>query len=52
MKRTEIIRLQHEAVFAEMGVIVKEDEDKVVVFSSKKVHSIFPLGFPHRNICN
>jgi kinesin family protein 1 len=35
-----MIRLQREAVFAEMGVAVKEDGDTVGVFSPKKVHSI------------
>lgn len=40
MKRTEMIRLQREAVFAEMGVAVKEDGDTVGVFSPKKVSSI------------
>lgn len=37
MKRTEAIRLQREAVFAEMGVAVKEDGITVGVFSPKKV---------------
>lgn len=37
LKRTEMIRLQREAVFAEMGVAVKEDGDTVGVFSPKKV---------------
>ena len=32
-----MIRLQREAVFAEMGVAVKEDGDTVGVFSPKKV---------------
>uniref|UniRef100_W4VRN8 Kinesin-like protein unc-104 n=1 Tax=Corethrella appendiculata TaxID=1370023 RepID=W4VRN8_9DIPT len=36
LKRTEQIRLQREAVFAEMGVAVKEDGDTVGVFSPKK----------------
>jgi hypothetical protein len=35
-----MIRLQREAVFAEMGVAVKEDGDTVGVFSPKKVSSI------------
>lgn len=38
LKRTEMIRLQREAVFAEMGVAVKEDGDTVGVFSPKKVY--------------
>jgi kinesin family protein 1 len=42
LKRTEMIRLQREAVFAEMGVAVKEDGDTVGVFSPKKV---FPSCF-------
>jgi kinesin family member 1 len=37
LKRTECIRLQREAVFAEMGVAVKEDGKTVGVFSPKKV---------------
>lgn len=37
LKRTEMIRMQREAVFAEMGVAVKEDGDTVGVFSPKKV---------------
>lgn len=37
LKRTEAIRLQREAVFAEMGVAVKEDGITVGVFSPKKV---------------
>ena len=39
LKRTEAIRLQREAVFAEMGVAVKEDGITVGVFSPKKVFS-------------
>lgn len=35
LKRTEQIRLQREAVFAEMGVAVKEDGNTVGVFSPK-----------------
>lgn len=38
LKRTEEIRIQREAVFAEMGVAVKEDGDTVGVFSPQKVH--------------
>lgn len=42
LKRTEEIRIQREAVFAEMGVAVKEDGDTVGVFSPQKVNiSIF-----------
>uniref|UniRef100_T1HYD7 Kinesin-like protein unc-104 n=1 Tax=Rhodnius prolixus TaxID=13249 RepID=T1HYD7_RHOPR len=41
LKRTEEIRLQREAIFAEMGVAVKEDGDTVGVFSPKKVMIIF-----------
>lgn len=36
LKRTEQIRVQREAVFAEMGVAVKEDGITVGVFSPKK----------------
>lgn len=43
LKRTEMIRLQREAVFAEMGVAVKEDGDTVGVFSPKKVLILFLL---------
>lgn len=39
LKRTEQIRVQREAVFAEMGVAVKEDGITVGVFSPKKVSS-------------
>lgn len=38
LKRTEEIRIQREAVFAEMGVAVKEDGDTVGVFSPQKVY--------------
>lgn len=37
LKRTESIRLQREAVFAEMGVALKEDGNTVGIFSPKKV---------------
>lgn len=37
LKRTEEIRIQREAVFAEMGVAVKEDGNTVGVFSPQKV---------------
>lgn len=37
LKKTEAIRLQREAVFAEMGVALREDGDTVGVFSPKKV---------------
>jgi Kinesin-associated len=52
LKRTECIRLQREAVFAEMGVAVKEDGKTVGVFSPKKVWLLvkkictFFLSFP------
>ena len=39
MKRTESIRHQREAVFAEMGVAIKEDGATVGFFSPKKVRS-------------
>lgn len=35
LKKTEAIRIQREAVFAEMGVAVKEDGDTVGVYSPK-----------------
>lgn len=44
LKRTEEIRIQREAVFAEMGVAVKEDGDTVGVFSPQKVN-ISPFKF-------
>ena len=37
MRRTESIRHQREAVFAEMGVAMKEDGQTVGFFSPKKV---------------
>lgn len=37
LKRTESIRLQREAVFAEMGVALKEDGNTLGIFSPKKV---------------
>ncbi|XP_064113452.1 kinesin-like protein unc-104 [Macrobrachium nipponense] len=36
LKRTESIRLQREAVFAEMGVALKEDGNTLGIFSPKK----------------
>ena len=39
VKRTESIRHQREAVFAEMGVAIKEDGATVGFFSPKKVNS-------------
>ena len=39
VKRTESIRHQREAVFAEMGVAIKEDGATVGFFSPKKVRS-------------
>ncbi|XP_036231158.1 kinesin-like protein unc-104 isoform X5 [Bactrocera oleae] len=44
LKRTEEIRLQREAVFAEMGVAVKEDGDTVGVFSPKKTPHLVNLN--------
>ncbi|XP_045024716.1 kinesin-like protein unc-104 isoform X3 [Daphnia magna] len=44
LKRTEMIRLQREAVFAEMGVAVKEDGDTVGVFSPKKTPHLVNLN--------
>ena len=37
LRRTEDIRHQREAVFAEMGVVMKEDGQTVGFFSPKKV---------------
>lgn len=44
MKRTELIRLQREAVFAEMGVAVKEDGITVGVFSPKRTPHLVNLN--------
>lgn len=44
LKRTEQIRLQREAVFAEMGVAVKEDGGTVGVFSPKKTPHLINLN--------
>ncbi|PNF23864.1 hypothetical protein B7P43_G13714 [Cryptotermes secundus] len=44
LKRTEAIRLQREAVFAEMGVAVKEDGNTVGVFSPKKTPHLVNLN--------
>ncbi|KDR21304.1 hypothetical protein L798_04238 [Zootermopsis nevadensis] len=44
LKRTETIRLQREAVFAEMGVAVKEDGNTVGVFSPKKTPHLVNLN--------
>lgn len=44
LKRTEQIRLQREAVFAEMGVAVKEDGMTVGVFSPKKTPHLVNLN--------
>uniref|UniRef100_A0A1I8MI78 Kinesin-like protein unc-104 n=1 Tax=Musca domestica TaxID=7370 RepID=A0A1I8MI78_MUSDO len=44
LKRTEEIRLQREAVFAEMGVAVKEDGMTVGVFSPKKTPHLVNLN--------
>ena len=38
LRRTESIRHQREAVFAEMGVAMKEDGQTVGFFSPKKVN--------------
>ena len=40
LRRTESIRHQREAVFAEMGVAMKEDGQTVGFFSPKKVRGI------------
>ncbi|KAL1122335.1 hypothetical protein AAG570_003740 [Ranatra chinensis] len=44
LKRTEEIRLQREAVFAEMGIAVKEDGMTVGVFSPKKTPHLVNLN--------
>lgn len=44
LKRTEQIRLQREAIFAEMGVAVKEDGITVGVFSPKKTPHLVNLN--------
>ncbi|CAL8148135.1 unnamed protein product [Orchesella dallaii] len=44
LKRTEQIRMQREAVFAEMGVAVKEDGGTVGVFSPKKTPHLVNLN--------
>lgn len=44
MKRTEDIRIQREAVFAEMGVAVKEDGNTVGVFSPKRTPHLVNLN--------
>ncbi|XP_054265654.1 kinesin-like protein unc-104 [Macrosteles quadrilineatus] len=44
LKKTEIIRIQREAVFAEMGVAVKEDGMTVGVFSPKKTPHLVNLN--------
>lgn len=45
LKRTESVRLQREAVFAEMGVALKEDGNTLGIFSPKKVSDLFILLF-------
>ena len=40
LRRTESIRHQREAVFAEMGVAIKEDGENVGFFSPKKVKNM------------
>ena len=37
LRRTESVRHQREAIFAEMGVAIKEDGETVGFFSPKKV---------------
>ncbi|KAI5749116.1 hypothetical protein M8J76_004764 [Diaphorina citri] len=44
LKRTEEIRIQREAVFAEMGVAVKEDGNTVGVFSPQKTPHLVNLN--------
>lgn len=44
LKRTEAIRIQREAVFAEMGVAVKEDGITVGVFSPKRTPHLVNLN--------
>lgn len=44
LKRTEQIRVQREAIFAEMGVAVKEDGMTVGVFSPKKTPHLVNLN--------
>lgn len=44
LKRTESIRVQREAVFAEMGVAVKEDGNTVGVFSPKRTPHLVNLN--------
>jgi len=44
LKRTEVIRVEREAVFAEMGVAVKEDGKTVGVFSPKKTPHLVNLN--------
>ncbi|KAK7079601.1 hypothetical protein SK128_026926, partial [Halocaridina rubra] len=44
LKRTESIRLQREAVFAEMGVALKEDGNTLGIFSPKKTPHLVNLN--------
>lgn len=44
LKKTEEIRIQREAVFAEMGVAVKEDGNTVGVFSPKRTPHLVNLN--------
>ncbi|CAG0883725.1 unnamed protein product [Darwinula stevensoni] len=44
LKRTEAIRLQREAVFAEMGVAIKGDGSTVGIFSPKKTPHLVNLN--------
>ena len=48
LRRTESIRHQREAVFAEMGVAMKEDGQTVGFFSPKKVFSQHQRGATFR----
>lgn len=44
LKKTEAIRIQREAIFAEMGVAMKEDGNTVGVFSPKKTPHLVNLN--------
>ncbi|KAF2354987.1 Kinesin-like KIF1-type [Trinorchestia longiramus] len=44
LKRTESVRLQREAVFAEMGVALKEDGNTLGIFSPKKTPHLVNLN--------
>lgn len=47
LRRTESIRHQREAVFAEMGVAIKEDGQTVGFFSPKKVTTMGLILMAH-----